>query len=487
MKSYIQIKKLLIILGIVAFFTGCMGIGPKTSSNAHKATLAGDYKKAALESDKEKDFECDLDEANQLQTLYAGNSYFYLNDYKTSIKRFNEAENIIKYHKEEILLGKTGDLIAQLMISDAVIDYHATITDGIMVNTYKAINYMALGQMDEARVEFNRAIDRQRRAKEIYSKLINKQKNAIIEKNAIEQKRIAAEKKRQQTQTRGRQPQNLSLDIGKTLNNPDIDKMLERRYPTLNQFEAYPDFINPFTNYLAGIFFATQKDYTKSIDILKEVYGMSPNNQAIKQDLVMVENILNGKKIKINNVWIIYSNGLAPKKEQFKINVPLFLFTNRLHYTGIALPKMVKQKLATPHLSVFNQNKLISTSKSFADMDRVILTEFRYSYSDIVSRAVFSALMKTYFQYQVQKNLGDWASLAVSIFQAISTQADTRTWGNLPKEYQISRVAMPKDHNLKIQIATQMIDINLKNMQNAIIFVRKPSIASKVSYSVIKL
>lgn len=480
MQKYL--KYALFSLSIISISTGCTSINAPAISLAHEATLSGNYRVAAIESDKEKDLESELDESNQLQTLYAGNSYLYANDYKNSLKRLDEAERIIKYHDEKILLGSTGDLIAQLLLNDTVVDYHATMTDAIIVNTYKAIDYMALGKMDEARVELNRAIDRQRRAKETYSALINKQNEAISQKETDEKAKIASNRTSDK-----RKKSTLSLDISKTIGNSEIDKMLANKYPTLNQFEKYPEFINPFTNYLAGIFFATQKDYIKSADILKEVHGMTPNSKAVKADLVMVENILDGKKKRINNVWIIYSNGLAPKKEEFRVDVPLFLFTNKVLYTGIALPKMVTQNLATKNLTVFNKDKLISTTQSFASMDRVILTEFQYGYRDVVTRTLFSTLIKTYLQYQLQEELGQYAGLALGLFQALTTRADTRTWENLPKEYQISRITMPKDKRLELKVGTQSINIDLGLAQNAIVFVRMPSALSQVSYTLIRL
>ena len=488
------IKQSAYVISVIALFSGCAvpelkipGVSESGYESAHKATMDGNFTLAAECSDKDKDFKSKLDESNQLPTLYSGNSYMYCNDYESSLKRLEEAEAIVKYHNEEILLGSAGDLIAQLLLNDAVIDYHATMNDAIMLNTYKAINYMALGEMGKARIEFNRAIDRQRRAKETYAKLISKKQEAMNKKQADEKNKLEAKNK-----SETKKKSNVSLDFDKTLKNPEIDKMIANKYPSLNNFEKYPDFVNPFTNYMAGIFFATQKDYLKSADILKEVYGMSKKSKHVKEDLVMVENILdhkktNGKKTTVNNVWVVYSNGLAPKKEQFRIDVPLFLFTDKISYTGISLPKMVQQELATKNLTVFNKNKLLSQSESFASMDRVVLTEFEYGYKDVVTRAVFSSLIKTYMQYELQRNMGAMAGLAAGVFQRLSTQADTRTWGNLPKEYQISRIKMPKDKSIQIKVGSENINLDLGDSKNAIVFVRKPSAVSKASYSVIKL
>lgn len=45
-----------------------------------------------------------------------------------------------------------------------------------MVNTYKALNYASLHDSANTRVEFNRALDRQRRAKDYFRSEIQKKR-----------------------------------------------------------------------------------------------------------------------------------------------------------------------------------------------------------------------------------------------------------------------------------------------------------------------
>ncbi len=475
--------KLLTIFIINSFLlSGCAGIAP---SPINADIKSGNFKEVALAADKEKDFKSKLDESNQLPTLYAGNSYLYIKQYKKSLQRLDEAEKIIKFHNEEILFGKSGDLIAQLLLNDAVIDYHASMTDSIMVNTYKAIDYMALGEMGNARIEFNRAIDRQRRAKETYAKMVRKVKKAIKEKEKQEKKEIAKINKKA-SKSKTSQPE-LFMDVGKNTKNPEIKNMISKKYPALNTYAIYPNFINPFTNYLAGIFFITQKDYKKAATLLRETHKMLPKNKTVKSDYKFVKDILNGKKRQLHNVWIVYSNGLAPKREEFKIDIPMYLISNKVLYTGIALPKMKLQNLATQNLSVFSKNKLMKTTQLLSDMDKVILTEFKYKYDDIVYRAVFGALIKTYMQYEVKRRGGDLYGLAAGFIQKALTKADTRSWTNLPKEYQLAKIKMPTSKQIRLKVGAENINIDLKNAKNAIIFVRKTTPSAKVNYNIIKL
>jgi len=460
---------------IIFLLSGCManmansvGVDLSNAKAQDELFIAGEYGKAAALACEDKDKETELDEANLLSNLYAGNCYLYDNNNVESLKHLDESEAIIKFHHEETLACSTADYVGQLLLNDAALDYHATITDSIMVNTYKALNNMALNRFSDARVELNRAIDRQRRAKETYAELIGKQKEAIADKRK--------EAKEKGTQKEG---------FAKTLNNPAINDMINKNYSTLGQFEAYPDFVNPFTTYLAGLFFALEGDYTKSSSLLKEVHGMMPKNEVVESDFNMVENALSGKKIENNHVWVIYENGLGPIKSQYKINIPLFAVSDEVLYTGIALPKLNLRNKATPDMSVLSNGEVLAKTSVVGDMDRVIMTEFDYSYKDIVIRAVFSAVLKTYAQYEA-KNQNGYLGLATAIFQSATTRADTRVWNTIPKDFQIAKIEMPKDRKLVLQAGNQNIDVEVaKDAKNSIIHVKLPTVLSKPSVSVI--
>ncbi len=438
--------------------------GCASQPNVADPLQKGDYHAAAMAAVKEKDRDSELDEANLLPTLEAGNNFLYAKEADQSLKMLDEAERIIKYHNEEILLGSTGDLIAKLMINDAAIDYHATVTDAVMVNTYKALDYMMLGEMDEARVELNRAVDRQRRAKETYAEMIAKQKAAIAQKERTTQ----------------------GLDVQRTLNDPKVTSMIRSKYPELDAFKAYPDFVNPFTTYLAGIFALIERDYGKAYSLLREAAGMAPENATVQSDYAMVRAAMHGKLIKGHYVWIIYENGLAPKKEEYRINIPMYLVSKDVLYTGIALPKMVRRNLATSDLTVVHGGKAVARTSTLADMDRVILTEFRYKYPDIVTRAIFSALIKSFMQYQMSQQGGELLGLLGAVYQMATTQADTRVWASLPKVFQVARVKMPSDRLLELHVGAHRLAAKIDpQAKDAIIYVRLPVAGAKPAYAVI--
>ncbi len=452
------------------FFTGCVanlansvGVDVGSSAQSYEKFVAGEYKVSAEISLRDKDIKAKPDESNLLPTLQAGNSYFFAKEYKSSLEMLDESEEIIKFHHEETLSKSTSDYIAGVMLNDMAIDYHASICEAVMVNTYKSLDYMALKKFEQARVELNRAVDRQRRAKETYAELIAKQKDAI-----------AQEKRKQRSDA-----------FDKTLNNPHIKSIIRQNYSTLEQFEAYPDFINPFTTYLAALFFTIEGDYAKASSLLKEVYGMMPYNKTVESDFEMVENALLGKPLKERYVWVIYENGLGPVKKEFKVNIPIFLASNRLVYTGIALPRLEKRQQSTQNIAVFSQGRLLDKTSIVGDMERVIQTEFNYIYNDILTRAIFSAILKTYAQYRAGEE-NPYLGLATAVFQLLTNRADIRSWNTLAKDFQVARVKIPQSNKLLLKTGVYNIDVDIdKDAKHAIVYVRIPKATSKPSVNVI--
>ena len=369
-------------------------------------------------------------------------------NYQKSTECFDKAEEMLKYYDEQ---SKIGDIIGSTVASDNVIPYRGEEYDGIMINIYKALNFMAEGKMDLARVEFNRALDRQRRAKEKFSEEINKLKSEL-------------EQKQQQNKF-----------SKSNVENPKTRELLAQKYPNLYNFQAYPDFVNPFATYLAGIYFNLVGDHSKAVDLLKESYGMVGNNAYIAEDLSITDEILDGKGRVENTVWLIFENGLGPVKKEFRLDIPLFVVTNKVKYVGIALPKLEFRDRAYPYLVIESDGKDYRTLP-VAYMDRVIQTEFSKDFGGILTRAIISATAKAVAQYALAEegsSASSIASIVVAAYSFVSTAADVRIWTALPKDFQIARFPKPKNGKLKITPPGSIpFDIDIPGCNNAIVYVR---------------
>ena len=458
----IDLLPLCLVYFVVVMISGCASISAKKELSAFNTLYAsGQYLDAAdLELKKIGDEKSDP--SYLLQMLQAGAALRYAKNHLQSTKLFDECENIIKYHNEQWFGSLAGSAIASVLVNSASLDYHGEEYDGVMVNTYKALNFWKVGQNDLARVEFNRALDRQRRAKERFAEEISKMKEAIHQKQLEENRKV-------------KQNEMDGIDIHKTVNNPEIDKILKEKYSNLYAFKAYPDFVNPFTTYMAGLFFLFEGDYQKASILLKETCGMVGENPVVADDFLTVEKILDGKKVQGHSTWIIFENGLGPEKQEFRIDLPIFLVSNKVKYAGIALPQLTFRSGAFPHLVVKTGGNATVKTMALASMDRIIQTEFKKRYPLILTRAVISMLMKTYGQYVAQKHLGNIGGLLAAVYQLATTAADIRMWTALPKDFQVARIVTPKGGGVTIETADgEAYPVSVSEKKDSLIYVKIP-------------
>lgn len=449
-------------IGIILLLTGCA----QKSEFMQQDLLQGQgmYRDAIVEADESMDHDDFKANNNLLWNLNLGYDNFMMSYDKNSTKAFDDSERLMKMHREQILASDVSQTLSSILVNDNTRPYIGKEYDGIMVNTYKALNYLEKKDFDGARVEFNRAIDRQRRAKEFFAKSIKKQEDAI------------AEEEQNQRDKGG------SMNVDRSLQNSDA--ILNKAYPELNAYKTYPQFINPTTNYLAGLFALYNGDVTKGEFLLKETKAMLRSSDAVSRDYAEAQVIYeHHKKSDKALVWVIFENGQAPILKEMRIDFPAWIFSNRLAYVSLALPRLVPRQKALDYIEVNGQE-----SQFLCSMEQVIQTEFKQEYPSILGRALLSAMTKTVIQYEANQQ-NEWAGLAASVYQIVSTSADTRIWSALPKEVQIVRMKRPKDGNLVIKQPNNTIikEISLPNYQQTLVYVRIPTNTAKATIRVMPL
>ena len=433
-----------------------------------KLQAEGKYIKASNNAKKEIDYEDKTARDNLLWYLYLGQSQFFENNESASISSFDEAENLMKTYREQILAKDAVRDFTSILSNDNTRPYIGNEYDGIMLNTYKALSYLQKNDYSGARVELNRAVDRQRRAKEFFADSIAKEKDAL-EKN--DQDKVDTSKADDKTKDK------------------QLNKTINTYYPELNSYKVYPDFVNPMTNYLAALFALANDDKPKAQYLLKETMSMLPNNTVVQEDY---ENLINATNDEAS-VWVIYEEGLAPVLDEMRIDFPAWIFTSQVDYVSIALPKMRQRAGAFSHLDIRDKDYLITQTQLLSSMQRVMHTEFKKKYPQIMQRAALSAISKAALQ-NVSKNSGsNLVNFAATVYSIVSTQADTRIWTSLPKHFHVAR--FDKKDRTSIDIFSSVNDtynykiatVDLLDAKHTLIYVKIPTLAHKVNISIFSL
>ncbi len=388
----------------------------------------------------------------------------------------NESEAEVKSDETESDIYAASKVMGEVLFNREFMDYEPKTSDTVLINMYKGVSLLALNKGSKARVEFNRTLDRQRRAVEEYKEEIKELQNEAKEQRAKQNKQISSRKK-------GDAP---VLDL---LRIQDVAReSVNESMPEINHWTGYGDFVNPYATYLSGLFFCVngemKSDYNKCNTMLKRVKGMVPNNSYVALDAAMSRDFARGRKTskyRKPTVWVIFENGLAPEVDELRIDIPLFIAGERagVSMVSFAMPRLKTRDAALPFIQTTSGSKKYA-SKMLCNFDRVMQAEYKAHLTSTITKAVASTATKTFGQYLAQRSGGQLVGLATGIFTSIMTQADTRSWLSLPKNVQLMRIPKPKNNTLRLQApnGSPLATVALPDTKYSIVHVRMPQTGS---------
>lgn len=350
---------------------------------------------------------------------------------------FEIADDRMTKYDEGAKVKIAGEGVA-LMTNQANLPYEGRVYDKIMLCTYKALNYLELDDREKARVEFNRARQRQEDAVEINKARIEKEEAAI-----------AKEKKGKEAAEKAKE-------------DPKLKAKLDETYAFLDQYKAESNYKNPAAVYLQGLFFMANATGPADYEIAKhsfdELTGMLGDHKWVKQDRELLGSLMNGKPVP-PVTYVLFETGSAPFRDQIRIDLPLFLAGIRgVPYAGAAFPTLKFSNGHVPELQI-TAGPVTEKTITIANMDAIIARDFKNELPRIITKTMVSTLAKAAAAYAVNEAARQQSSyaylgsmIATTVYQAAVNIADTRTWTTLPKEIQICRVPTPADR--KITLAT---------------------------------
>ena len=412
--------------------------------------------------------------------------------YEESNQAFDKAQEKMDDYEQKAKV-RFGQETGALFSNQANLDYEGRDYDGVMLNTYRALNYLQLGEPDKARPELIRAYQRQQSAVEANQKRIAK-----VQEEAARNKDKA------------------KIDMAEQ--DPKFKSEMRTSYANLDNLKAYADYVNPFTVYLDGLFFMAQatdnSDLERARKSLERVVGFDPDNPYVKQDLATVNDLINGKPL-TPTTYVIFETGRAPVRDQIRIDIPIF-FT-KVSYVGAAFPTLKFQGDYVASLTVTADNALAAagdtntaagsvatntadglpaTTSLVASMDSVIGRDFKNELPTVITKTIVAAVVKAVASYTANQAVSgqpDWLRAIVQLstigYQVAVNIADERTWTTLPKEFQVCHFLTPP--NRKIELETpgggQKIPVTIGDGTINIVYVKSITAASPLLVSQMRL
>jgi hypothetical protein len=458
------------LLAVGLLLGGCSTYQDDTRA-LQQAWLAGDDLTAAAEARSQADDDPEGVDA-LLWRLEEGAAYRSGSEFTQSNSAFEQAEARVNYYDAQASVRISEQTLATLT-NLSFLPYEGTSYDRIMLNTYKALNYLSLGDVDAARVELNRALERQREA-------------VAANAAAIAEAEENAETSTQMAQAGSEDGYN----VQRAQNDRRFQQQLGSAYNYLDRYSAYADYVNPFTVFVEGLFFmcnaASPSDLERARTAFSRVQGMLPANTYVRQDLDTVNARFNGQPLP-HLTYVIFETGMAPARVGQRIDIPLFLVTNQVPYVGVNFPQLKFNDYYVPSLTAMAGGKSYE-SATVSDMDAVVAQSFKNELPVIITRTLISAGVKAAIQYGVYEatksnsTVNAFAMIATSVYAAATNQADLRTWLTLPKEFAYCRFPTPESRSVEIHLrGAQRLTVDLLDGQVNVIYIKSNAPSASVS------
>ncbi len=346
-------------------------------------------------------------------------------DYNNSTKEFELAARLIgdQENKAVISASKTASQAASLVVNEKVIPYQGQDFEKVMVHTLDALNYLMMGNTEDARVEI-------RNSYRIQQDLYNAHYKDI-------------EKAKKDSQ---------GVNYEDSFNNSSSDSYNKMKQTASSVVSVYQ---NAFAYYISSLVYELNGEEDEAYIDLKKAILSEPTCSAIQKDLIRMSRDLGyrddldkwqsqfGKNASFPkdsiDIFVVFELGLAPYREQFKLVLPI----PTVGLVSVAVPvyayvpSLVKGGYVTA-------NGRSDETSIVSDTDAIASRNLLDDYPILLAKQAVRAAIKGTATREAGKQYGGWAQLAAGIAFAITEQADLRTWSTLPKQIHVARLFVPK-------------------------------------------
>lgn len=446
--------------------SGCSAIQAQRNESMDKELVSGNYQAAALMAEErigiKKNADGTLgpivaDGSNTLNHLDAGAGWMLSGDPKRSISHFDAAEYTLKAVETQNIVASGGKLLGASLVSESIKDYVPSPAEAVLINYYKALDFLQAGDPDNARVELNRSADRTRLAVERYASEIE-----------------AAQAK-------------AGSNTSQSYSDPKVKAGVDKHFPEIDQWVPYKDFIVPPASYLQALFLGRSADIgdrQMAGDLYTRLIGIVEQNPFVAQD---ANEASQGKICPKNNCkWILVEHGLGPDLQERRFDIPIITLTGMV-VASVAVPSLhsrtttdeIPVKILVDHRPI--------TIPLMGSMDRVIQVEFKKRFPGIVTRAVVGSVVKAVAQHEINKQSPIFG-LVANVVSIATTGADLRSWRGTPGRWSLARFnGGATDSAVTVETPQGPVEVNVPSSGSHLIYVRAISSATKPVIQVINL
>lgn len=448
----------------VAVLSGCATGYHQQMSGAMQSTAAGSIDLALSELEKNNDSK----DKSLLYFFEKGELLRMKGAVAESRDAWLVADGVVRQWEEDVkadpskVLGDIGSFI----VNDTTRRYDGRDYEKVLLSVRLALNHLAMGDWDSARVEIKKMHEREAVIADFRSKEVEAAKNGAAEKG-------------------------LKATSFKELSGYPVETLTAPEVLALKN--AYESAI---ANYLAGFIYEAQGEMSLAAAGYRKAIEIGGSNSVLDEGLKGLDRrmgLARGKVASVVDTLFIIESGTAPVIRSKTLPIPLPIPSKsglQVVFTPISWP-VVEPGGPTyvPGLRVGGQSVSPSTITSVDHMARRALSD---EMPGIIFRSSVRAIAKGAAQKVVQDNaasmgpVGSLLSLATSITAVATESADERIWRSLPDSFSVSRVSLPAgSHQIvldspagpitkEVQLSGKHAVVTLRSIGNSVFVTQTP-------------
>lgn len=407
LKKYLytnQVLKIGLIVCASGLVQSCASYGSHATSMRDGLLLGNAEISLAIAEEKDKQ------QKEVISSLDKGMLRRITNDYTGSNQIFEVAKQEIA-----VLHGiSITENLASLTINETLRGYEGDRYEQLLLHAYMAMNYIQLGQLDDARVEMLQA----------------------------------------------------NVKMMEWGEEPEEDAFL--RYLEGMIYESLGEFDSALISYRKAYIVYKEKGGNQyplapmalKKDLLRLLawQGLWSEYKSYKKEFAMEDYKPVKRSKNFGELIVILNNGLAPIKSEAAIPI----FSSEVQQNlRVAFPvyRQPRQNLFSPQVNINQQQYSMETVE---DVDALARYSLEQAMPGIMARATARAVVKYNTQHTAQES-SSMAGLLMTLTNLVTERADTRSWTTLPQEVQLKRILLPVgEHQLQIQMlnaAGKVVDV----------------------------
>jgi len=311
------------------------------------------------------------------------------------------------------------------LVNDRVRRYEGYDYEKVMLTTQMAINHLALGDFEAARVEIKKTHEREALIADL------RDKEYLKREEEAEKQGITAEFK------------DLQGYPVESLNAPEVISLK-------NSYQS------AFSHYLSGYVYEALGERGMAAPGYRKAAELLPETPLLEQALLDLDKP-QARSEDESEVLLVVQAGLAPARNSIRIPLPIPT-SDGLIITPLSFPviKADDSTAAFSNLLLDDQTLALTELNSIEAMSRRAL---RDDMPGIILRTSVRAATRSVAQKQLNE-VNPLAGLAVGLASAITEGADERTWRTLPDSTQIARLRLKKGEHV-LQIANSQVRLKI--------------------------